>query len=188
MALLSLAQLNKIFYDLTKDMIGGDPEVRHSWPTGGAPAFTVKDNIAFLKIYDVRSPITDQQDTIYRNSIIEGQPVNEEVIGYTRTLLVNWIIYGALSWDWAAAIRSRIFNPEHRRTLSNYDIYLVPDFDPPTRMPELWQSHWYERCDLNMNFNELVTLEREYEHIEVVPIKVLSEKGLEREFEVDGKI
>lgn len=163
-------------------MIGGSPlpEVRHSWPTGGAPAFKVTDNVIFLKIFDTKSPITDQMENSY-----EPTETYIEKRSYTRTLMVNWVVYGSLSWDYTTAIRTKIFYQEHHDTLADNNIYLVPDFDPPKRFPELWQGHWYERCDLNISFNELVTVERDYSNIEQVPIGLYNEQGLVTEIIIE---
>jgi len=49
---LTLQELQKIFYDLFVSMFNDSPpqcSVRWSWPTQGAPAFGISDNIAFLK-------------------------------------------------------------------------------------------------------------------------------------------
>jgi len=182
MTQLSLTELNKIFYDLTRSIISGSPlvEVRHSWPTGGAPAFKVSDNVIFLKIYDVKSPITDQQEIKYDASL-----TYPEKRSYTRTLMVNWICYGSLSWDYATDIRSKIFYSEHHDTLANNSIFIVPDFDPPKRLPELWQGQWYERCDLNISFNELVTIERDFNNIEQVPFGIYDKDGLITEITIE---
>lgn len=182
MAQLSLTELNKIFYDLTRSMIGGSPlpDVRHSWPTGGQPAFKVTDNVIFLKIYDTKSSITDQIENEYNPST-----TYVEKRSYSRTLMVNWILYGALSWNNAAKIRTRLFYQEHHDALSLNNIYLVPDFDPPKRLPELWQGNWYERCDLNISFNELVTIERDYSNIEQVPLGIYNNEGLVSEILIE---
>ena len=51
--ILSLSELNKLFYDLTVAMVSAGTQVRISWATGGAPAFEIDENLAFIKVYDV---------------------------------------------------------------------------------------------------------------------------------------
>jgi hypothetical protein len=189
--ILTLDQLEELFYDLTVSMIGGSPDVRRSWPTGGAPAWNVTDNIVFIKIYDVPSSLTIQEDSEYSQianpSDVDFQDrdvdfPNINVLGnmevkYTRTLTVNWIFYGAQSWDNATAIRHKIYRQEFHDTLAMQYIYLVSNFNPPKRVPELWGAEWYERVDLNMNFNEGIMINYELPSILKVPMVFTKPSG-----------
>ena len=78
-----------------------------------------------------------------------------------------------------------MFWQEHHDTLAQSNIYLVPRFDPPKRVPELWQGQWYDRSDLSMTFNELVVLNREVPYIEKVPVGVCNKDGLQIEFDIE---
>ena len=181
--ILTLAEIGKLFYDLSVSMIGGtSPDVRLSWPTGGAPAFKVTDNVAFIRVYDAGSTISNQQDVEYDYTASpEGY---SETTSYTRTLMVNWIFYGSSSWDNAIKVRNGIFNQTHRNTLSILNVYPIPDIKPPQRIPELWMSQWYERVDLSISFNELVKIVKEVNYIEEVPIAVYDRNGLPVEMTV----
>ena len=180
---LTLTELQKIFYDLFVSMFNGSSvecQVRWSWPTQGAPAFGISDNIAFLKIYDVAGSMTVQREDKYS----QESGLSNMSTGYTRTLELNCIFYGPNSWESANTIRNRMFWQEHHDVLAQSNIYLIPRFDPPRRIPELWQGQWYERCDLSMNYNELVVLNREVPYIEKVPVGVYGGNGLKYDFDI----
>ena len=181
---LTLSELQKIFYDLFVSMFDGSPtecQVRWSWPTQGAPAFGISDNIAFLKIYDDASTMTVQREDVYSQE--SGLP--NMSTGYTRTLRLDCIFYGPSSWENATIIRNKMFWQEHHDTLAQSNIYLIPRFDPPKRTPELWQGQWYDRSDLRMSFNELVVLNREVPYIEKVPVGIYNKDGLQIEFDIE---
>jgi hypothetical protein len=175
--ILTLAQLGKLFYDLSVSLIGGtSPDVRLSWPTGGAPAFKVSDNVAFIKVYDTGSAMSNQQDVEYTYTASpEGYT---ETTSYTRTLMINWIFYGSDSWSNAIKVRNGIYNQTHRNTLSVLNVYPIPDIKPPQRIPELWMGQWYERVDLSISFNELIRIVRDVNYIEIVPIALYDRNGL----------
>lgn len=175
--ILTLSQLGDLFYDLSVSMIGGSPDIRQSWPTGGAPAFKVTDNVAFLKVYDVGSAISTQQELEY--SYVASPELYNEKTSYTRTLMVNWIFYGSNSWDNAAEVRNGLFRQENRNTLAVQNIYLVPDGKTPQRTPELWMGQWYERVDLNMTFNELISVNSDSNFIEEVLVGLYDRNGLQ---------
>ena len=177
----SLRELEELFYDLTVSLIGGspEPEVRQSWPTQGQPGFTVEDNVAFLKIYDIPSAITEQQETKFE--YMESPEYYNEKISYTRTLNISWIIYGPSSWEWATKIRYGIYYQEAHDLLARNNIYIVPSFDPPRRVPEIWAGLWYERCDLEISFNELIQINRESHYVEKVPVVVVDENNIRTE-------
>lgn len=176
--ILTLAQLNKLFYDLTVAMVGGTSiaDVRQSWPTYGAPALEVTNNVAFLKIYDVESPITAQREMIY--SQIESPSAPNMEMNYTRTLKVDWIFYGPDSWDWANLVQNKLFYQIYHDMLALQNLYLIPGFKPPMRVPELWSGEWYERIDLSANFNELMKINDALPYIETVEIDVIDHSGV----------
>lgn len=183
--ILTLAEIGELFYDLTVDLLGAssNPEVRLSWPTGGAPAFGVVDDVTFLRILDTEGGYTRQRENIYTQ---EGSPEEPNMaISYTRQLEVGYIIYGPNSWSNAVNIRNKIFYQEHHDTLAKKNIYLVPNFNPPRRMPELWQGQWYERADLAMRFYELVVVNEPIPSLKSVEIGLYDRKGLVTTLDID---
>lgn len=177
-AILTKTELEDVFYNLTVSIMNNSPDfdVRHSWPTNGAPAFEVNDNLVFLSFYDVPSTVTQQRENTYTQ---EGSPEagNMETT-YTRTLSVTWKFYGPDSWDNARVLKDGLFYQEHHDTLAVQNLFLVPDFNPPQRVPELWEGLWYERCDLTIYFNEGVSINRVLPAIETVGIVVMNYEGI----------
>ena len=176
--ILTLDELEELFYDLTVSILGGSPEadVRRSWPTGGAPAFDILDNVVFFKVYDTAGPLTAQRENKYSQL---GSPVTPNMATrYTRTLMVNWIFYGSAAWDHATLIRNGLFYQDHHDTLARQDIYMVPDFTPPRRVPELFQGLWYERMDLSVSFNELIEINRTVPALESAEIIINDYSGV----------
>lgn len=182
--ILSLNELGDLFYDLTVLMIGGSTpaDVRRAWATQGAPAFDINDNVVFYKITDVESTMTALREDLYSQI---GSPEDGNMqLGYTRTLQVDWIFYGASSWDYATLVRNGLYFESNRELLKLNNIYPVPQFAPPRRIPELFQGLWYERMDLSAKFNELVTLDRTVHYIKIVPLVVSNGEGVQSESEV----
>lgn len=182
--ILSLNELGDLFYDLTVLMIGGSPpaDVRRAWATQGAPAFDANDNVIFYKITDVESPMTALREDLY--SQIGSPEYGNMKLGYTRTLQVDWIFYGTSSWDYATLVRNGLYFESNRDLLKLNNIYPVPQFAPPRRIPELFQGLWYERMDLSVKFNELIVLDRTQPYIKIVPIVVIDEAGVQSDTEV----
>lgn len=176
--ILTLKQLGDLFYDLTVSLIGGTTaaDVRRTWPTYGAPAFEVTDDVSFYKIYDVESSMSKLREEIYSQAGSPEAGLMETV--YTRTLRVDWSFYGPSSWDNAILVRNGLFHQENRDVLAVQNIYMVPDFAPPKRVPELFQGLWYERMDLSVMFNEKVVVGREVPFIETVPIGIIDHSGV----------
>ena len=182
----SLDELEELIYDLTVSMLGEDEEstnVRRSWPTEGAPAFDKDDNVVFYRIYDVPSPLTGQRESTYSQ---KGSPeVPNMATSYTRTFQVSWICYGSNSWAYANLIRNGLFYQENRDVLSREHIFVVPDMTPPKRVPEQFSGLWYERCDLEVRFNEHVVVNRMVPYLETARIVVEDYSGVVATIDVE---
>lgn len=180
--ILSLSELRKLFYDLTVAMVDTGTQVRMSWPTGGAPAFDINDNMAFIRISDVASSYHVPQELKYEQV---GSPEEGNMqVHYTRTLQISWSFYGAKSWDDSTSVRNKIYYQTHHDTLARQKMYLVPNFNPPRRVPELFEGLWYERVDLMMNFYEKILINYAVPSILTVPLVVKGDSGTIH----DGKI
>jgi len=180
--ILSLSQLRKLFFDLATLMVDPSTQVRMSWPTGGAPAFEIDDNVLFIRIADVASTYHIPQELKYEQV---GSPEEGNMqIHYTRTLRITWVFYGQNSWDDAVAVRTKLFYQTNHDVLARQKIYLVPNFDPPRRFPELWEGLWYERVDLTTDFNEKILINYAVPSILTVPLVVKGDSGTIH----DGKI
>lgn len=179
---LTKNELEELFYDYTLAILGIGFDIRRSWPTEGAPAFEVDNDVTFYKIYDVPSPMSVLREDNFSQ---EGSPEEGNMeTTYTRTLQVNWTFYGPNSWNNIDVLRNKVFRQEFRNMLAVQNIYLIPDFDPPRRVPELFQSLWYERCDIMMRFNERITTNYPVNNIESVEIGIFNNIGKKADFEV----
>jgi hypothetical protein len=172
-------QLGDLFYDLTVAIIGASPEpdVRQSWPEGGAPGWSINQSVTFLKVYEVPgvNEYHVQREDEYSQ---EGSPEHGNMsTGSTKVLQVNWIFYGPASWYNSFLVNNKIFHQEHRDTLALQKIYMIPNYDPPRKVPEQWQGLWYKRWDLTINFYELIVLNREVPYILTSNIGVVNESG-----------
>lgn len=184
-SLLTLTQIEDVFQALTVSMIGSSPaaDVRISWPIGGAPAFKATDNVAFLKVYEVPSPISVQREEEFAQ--VGSPAVSTMKMGYSRTLQINWIFYGSAGWDNSLKVANGLFYQENHDVLALNNLYMVPDFQPAKRVPELFQGMWYERMDLNILFNEKVEISRELHNIETVEIIVEDYSGIKATIDIE---
>ena len=172
---LSLSQLNVLFQLLIINMLGlsdaltswlawqaspvGDQppnpyeSVRVSWPTSGAPAWGITEDVSFIQITEEDAPMfrpRDVTDQEYTDTQIN------QITSYTRVIRLGMILYGPNSFDRAQTIRDQIYYQQNHDLLAQNNLYLVPDIRAPRRFPEFFQSQWWERTDLAMTFNNLV--------------------------------
>lgn len=155
---LTLTQLEDLFVDLTVQALGIDTKtnpkaVRVSWPTGGAPAWKVHEEVVFLRVYEVDNQYNRQREV--KITPIDDNNVNQETT-YTRVIGVSWIFYGSSSFDRAAELKDKIFYQDFHDLLALSNVFLVPDVPAPARAPELYNGQWWQRTDLTMLFNEHV--------------------------------
>lgn len=184
--ILTKNELEKLFYNFSIQVLGQSPlaDVRISWPTGGAPAFGIDDNVTFLKVTE--SPLPNeyhvQHEEIYSQ---QGSPeAGVMSTNSTRGIQVGWIFYGTTAWNSAALIKDSIFRADLREMLSLQKIYPIANFTPPRRIPENWQGLWYDRYDLTILFYEQIKLNREVDFIEKVKINTYRENGDIRQEEI----
>jgi hypothetical protein len=178
-----LSELNILFQALLLDMLGwqkeGSPEkytkqafaaVRVSWPTEGAPAWDVTEDVLFIQVLEDDDPINRQRNTEFTDV---GSPVelNQETT-YTRVIKLGMIAYGPNSWKNIQTIRDKMFSQSGRETLALKQLCLIPDVTAPVRFPEQFQARWYERIDFELRFNEQVTRNVTIPYVENVEVIV----------------
>jgi hypothetical protein len=194
---LTLPQLRAFFQRLTLTLLGmggmleaweeyqadpppdGEPPanpfyfVRTSWPTGGAPAWKIAENVAFLRILESDSQYNRQRDVAF-------DPYSEDSAnqrtGYTRVVGVTWVFYGPSSFDNAQVVRDRIFYQTNHDALAGQNLYLVPDIPAPRRVPEPFQGQWWERTDLSMNFNEKIVRNMEVPYLQSAEVTIKNDE------------
>jgi hypothetical protein len=161
---LTTEQLENLFWRVTMMMLGFNPAaysdpvsppafmpVRISWPTEGAPAWKIDQDVAFLRVGEEDDEINIIRDTI----LTAGDEDNaNETTAQTRVIRVHWLLYGPNSWNNANRIRRLLYEEPYRQPLTDDQIFLIPRVTTPQRLPELFGGRWWERADVAASFNE----------------------------------
>lgn len=179
----TLTQLEELFQTLIIDMLGlatGSPAdydaasyyVRIAWPSEGAPAWKRTEDICFIRVTEEDDLVNRQREEKYTAQTGSPAPLYiDKQVSYTRVINLNLICYGPNSWENIQTIRDYIYeeNP-YRWTLQTNKIYPIPDFVAPRRVPEPFQSQYWERVDFDIRFNENIKKTTEIGTIGTVPI------------------
>jgi len=157
---LTLKQIEKLFWNVTTQMLGLDPalpvnanKVRIAWPTEGAPSWKINEDVTFLRIGDFDDSINILRDSVMSNLDVDNA---NETTGYTRVLIIHFICYGPNSFDNAFIIRKKLYDQKYREFLNIKNIFLIPQINSPVRVPELLNGQWWERTNVMAKFNELI--------------------------------
>lgn len=160
---LTISQLNSIFWNITVQMLGLDinnpatnSAVRISWPIDGAPAWQITDNVTFIKVLLDDDEYNRIRDVEYINIPNDTNNITQAT-SYTKVLRIMWTFYGPDSEDRSQTIRDQLFYQDIHDTLSLNDIYMITDVVEPVRAPEFYDTRWWERVDMFVRFNELIT-------------------------------
>lgn len=177
--ILKLSEIEDVFQKIITKIVSPtnptDPKrVRISYPTSGAPAWGITENVTFIQINSLNDPITKFRD-------IEYSPTNSTTAArtatYTRVQEVHFIFYGPDSYDDADLVRHSLFLPDIKEELAKYNLYLITDVDPPTRFPELYNGQWWQRADFKARFNELIVRGSTVPYLQSAEVKIYNEKG-----------
>jgi len=134
--------------------------VRIGWQQQGQPAQSVSDNVVYVRAVEDDDAADKQRDQAYQDDPDDAAIVRE-LTSYMRVWRGIWTFYGPDSFDWARRVRSGWYTqvPHDVFATLNFELYAVMDIQAPRRAPELFQNEWWERVDLEIQFNELVTEE-----------------------------
>lgn len=178
--ILSLKQIEDLFQDVTMQMLGypkvdgdGEPinqdKVRISWPTAGAPAWGITEDITFIRVSPIDDLFARQRDVGYsaQDSVTAKRSVN-----YSRVHQIQWICYGPNSFEKIENIRHGIFLPGFKDQFKKKNMFLVTDVGMPQRMPELFNGQWWERSDLIVRYNEGVERSNTVPYLDRVGITI----------------
>ena len=189
---LTLSQLNRLYQTLALNILGyasavtawnayllnpvgtAPPNpyyyVRVEWPSGGAPAWGISEDVCFIGVTAIDGgPITQQRQLTYQQY---ADSSGVESSGFTLVNSVMFTFYGPNSFDNARLTQDRIFRQENHDTLAQSNVYLIPQNIFPRRVPELFQGQWWDRSDLTLNFNELIVRNEERSYIAEADITV----------------
>lgn len=127
--------------------------VRQAWPTKGAPAYGITDNVSFVsttEVDDWYNKVPDETTTVNLDGSVS---ILKE---YTRVWRVHWELRGPTSYDRARLLKTTMQFDFIRDMVAPFNLYLVPNVGNPGRSPEHFEGQWWERSDLAMHFNEQV--------------------------------
>lgn len=145
--------------------------VRISWPALGAPAWKISEDVIFIRVRTQDDPYNRPKEAKYQNNDTTSLIKTET---YTRTIAVNWILYGPNSFDDADTLRNGIGN---NQALKDNNLFFVFDRPAPIRSPELFNGQWWERTDYTGYFYEQVSREYTVPAISGVSVTIKTEKG-----------
>lgn len=158
---LTLKQIESLFWNVTTQMLGLDPalpinanKVRIAWPTTGAPAWKIDEDVVFIRMGDADDPINVQRDVTTSQS--DDDDNANQATSYTRVLMAQWVCYGPNSFDNAFMIRNNLYKQKYRDLLNINQVFLIPQINSPVRSPELFSGQWWERANVTAKFNELL--------------------------------
>jgi hypothetical protein len=190
--ILSLDDFNKLFQNLVISVLGMSEAaatwkawkeagshgqeplnpfyfVRVSYPNAGSPAWKQQEDVCFLKCIEIDDPINKQRDVKFQK--IDEETANKQT-GYTTVFAISFTVYGPNSYENCRKIKDSLFSENNRFVLAAKQLFVVPDFKPPARIPELFQGNWWERVDLTINFNNLVLINENVNYIKTAEVNV----------------
>lgn len=176
--------LMDFLYDQTCLMIGADPSTnpQYALPLNSrADAAGLKDNsedYVFSNIKTTDYGINRQMD-ISVDGPLDADGNATKTVSYVRTLRFYWELYGPDSFEWADKIRLALMTDDTIKT--NFDaqgLSLVTDIAEPVFLPDPINLQWYERWDLQADFNQLVIAQSQVPVINSTEIVIETEKGV----------
>lgn len=186
-AFWAIKALEDFFQPIIVGMIGASPEadVRIEWPTDGAPGWEIDTDVAFIQLTEQDDPYNKQRNMEIVPHMIgspaEVDPDNViEQIKYTRVWSLHLYFYGPNSFDTAQRVRDYFLTPSSfREQLALNRLYPIPSIAAARRVPELFETRWWERSDLHIYLNEDVTRETIVPVIKSVEVNVETEGIIE---------
>lgn len=127
--------------------------VRQAWPTKGAPAYGVNDNVTFVSGVEIDSWYNKVADETTKTNLDDSVSILKE---YTRVWDIRWELRGPGSYDRGRLLKTTMQFDFIHDMVAPFGLYLVPNVGNPVRVPEHFEGQWLERAGLNMHFNEQV--------------------------------
>ena len=183
--ILTIKQIEDLFQSVTMQMLGlpekdiddnpiNQDKVRIAWPTGGAPAWRIDEDITFLQITPVDDFFARQRDIGYSDQDTENA---KRSVNYSRVHQIQWICYGPSSFENIETIRHSIFLPDFKNQFKTKNMHLVTDVGMPQRSPELFNGRWWERSNITVRYNEGVERSSTVPYIQEIKIETRVNKA-----------
>jgi hypothetical protein len=188
---LSPASISAFMLQLTCGVLGINPpdysQVRDEWQTQGQPFADVGKDICYVACIPTDVDYRLVHDLTY--STVPAQPgVSEKVQEFrtrTRGWRVSWTLYGPNATDRARMIYDAMSLDWVTDSLSLQQLFPIPDFPEPLRVPELINAQWFERADFHCVMYEYVTATILDNTVKSVEVKLYDKDGLESDFTVE---
>jgi hypothetical protein len=159
-------------------------KVRIGWQQQGQPAFGINDDVAIVRCVPVDDPYSRVRDLTYSDGEDGTTVIQTDV--FTRAWRTFWTFYGANSLDNARAVRSALLKAYFvDAALATSNLYIQPSIAEPLRVPEDYQSQWWERADLFVLFNEQITETYAVNAVASVEVKLYDNQGNSADFSVE---
>jgi len=184
----TITELENIFQDITTQILGFDPDlptnqdkVRIAWAPEGMPTFKITDDLVFLRVVEIDSPINRLRNITYNPpATLTGKQVTE----YTRVIEAHWTFYGPNGFERADLIRHSIFLDTYKYMFNSNNLYLITDVQAPIRTPEEFMSQWWSRTDFIATFNEYVKREDDIEYLQTADITIVTDSDYEQTIDI----
>jgi hypothetical protein len=158
-------------------------KVRIGWQIEGQPGPPIDQDTVTISAVTLDTDYSRMHDIVGSESMDGTQSIQTDV--YTRAWKINWTFYGPNSVDHARAIRSALVTIQFVADfLSTSNLYVNPDIEVPKRFPESFQGRWWERADLEVQFNEQITETFTVGTVQSVEVKMYTKDGLQSDFTV----
>jgi hypothetical protein len=158
-------------------------KVRIGWQIEGQPGPPIDQDTVTISAVTLDTDYSRMHDIVSSESMDGTQSIQTDV--YTRAWKINWTFYGPSSVDHARAIRSALVTIQFVTDfLSTSNLYVNPDIEVPKRFPENFQGRWWERVDLEVQFNEQITETFTVGTVQSVEVKMYTKDGLQSDFTV----
>lgn len=184
---LTRAQIQTLFQVVTIQILGlvNDPtapqKVRVGWQLQGQPGQPIDTDTTVVRCETIDTEYSRMRDVVGTASA--DLITNTDI--YTRAWKTTWTFYGPNSLDQARLVRSALTKIQFVTDyLANSNVYGNPSIREPISIPENFQGQWWERADLEAEFNEQVTETSTVGFVKSVEVEVFTKDGQIADFVV----
>lgn len=180
--MMTLEECSKLFGRHLINLLGCNPNgVRKDYQQESGPFHKIEENACYYYVQPADESVNRQIDTRY-NPLDETKA--QQINSYNRVLELNITLYGKDAYDKAVMLRLDLLEPTLNWDLAAKGLYVIPDVAEPYALWEPYNNRWWQRVDMQVRYNNLVTDERHTVHyLSSADINVVSEQT-ERTIEV----
>lgn len=148
--------------------------VRQSWQTQGNPAFTIDDDVVFIRCIEQETDYNTIRDEM---TVGNNEDTSIRIRVYTRMWNVFFRARGPNSFDQIRLIKSLLLEDFPHDNLAALNLYMIPATSTPVRAPELFEGRWWEQVDYNIDLLEQVTETFTIQTVNAVEVIGFDEQG-----------